>query len=77
MRNPEDNTDVAGRNGFVWWIGIVESRNDPLKLGRCQVRIGGGWHSDNRLKVPTKDLPWATACLPIDRKSTRLNSSHT
>ena len=66
MRNPEDNTDVAGRNGFVWWIGIVESRNDPLKLGRCQVRIGGGWHSDNRLKVPTKDLPWATACLPIN-----------
>ena len=66
MRNVEDNTDVAGRNGFVWWIGIVESRNDPLKLGRCQVRIGGGWHSDNRLKVPTTDLPWATACLPIN-----------
>jgi len=66
MRNVEDNADVAGRNGFVWWVGTVESRQDPLKLGRCQVRIGGGWHSDNRLRVPTKDLPWATACLPIN-----------
>jgi len=66
MRNAEDNTDVAGRNGFIWWIGTVESRQDPLKLGRCQVRIGGGWHSDIRLKVPTKDLPWATACLPVN-----------
>lgn len=66
MRNVEDNMDVAGRNGFVWWIGTVESRNDPLKLGRCQVRIGGGWHSDNRIKVPTKDLPWATACFPVN-----------
>jgi len=69
MRNVEDNTDVAGRNGFVWWIGTVENRQDPLKLGRCQVRIGGGWHSDNRLRVPTKDLPWATACLPVNNSN--------
>ena len=42
MRNVEDNADVAGRNGFVWWVGTVESRQDPLKLGRCQVRIDWG-----------------------------------
>lgn len=66
MRNPEDNQDVAGRNGFVWWVGVVESRNDPLKLGRCQVRIGGGWHSDNKMKLPTADLPWAMPSLPVN-----------
>jgi hypothetical protein len=66
MRTPEENQDVAGRNGFVWWVGVVEARNDPLKLGRCQVRIGGGWHSDNKMKLPTADLPWAIPSLPVN-----------
>jgi hypothetical protein len=69
MRTPEENQDVAGRNGFVWWVGVVESRNDPLKLGRCQVRIGGGWHSDNKMKLPTVDLPWALPSLPVNNSN--------
>jgi len=69
MRNPEDNQDVAGRNGFIWWIGVVEARNDPLKLGRCQVRIAGGWHSDNKMKLPTADLPWALPSLPVNNSN--------
>ena len=32
---------------FVWWQGVVEDRNDPLKLGRCRVRILG-YHTDNK-----------------------------
>jgi hypothetical protein len=34
-------TSFAGLNGFAWWMGVVENRNDPLKMGRCQVRIFG------------------------------------
>lgn len=44
-------------------MGIVENANDPLKLGRCQVRIHGV-HSDNKNLVPTEDLPWALSQAP-------------
>ena len=62
-------TNFAGLNGFVWWVGVVENRNDPLKLGRCQIRIFG-WHTDNLQLIPSKNLPWALPILPInDSKS--------
>ena len=35
--------EFMGTNGFVWWQGVVEDRQDPLQLGRCRVRILG-WH---------------------------------
>lgn len=41
-----------------FYYGIVEDRQDPLKLGRCKVRIIG-LHSANKNEVPTKALPWA------------------
>jgi hypothetical protein len=50
--------NFAGLNGFVWWVGVVENRSDPLGIGRCQVRIFG-WHTDNKQLIPTSDLPWA------------------
>ena len=31
---------------FNWWFGVVEDRNDPLKLGRVRVRCYG-WHTDD------------------------------
>ena len=31
-------TDFMGRDGFIWFAGVVEDRNDPLKLGRVRVR---------------------------------------
>jgi hypothetical protein len=52
-----------GRNGFVWWIGVVEDNADPLNLCRAKVRIFG-YHPDYASgKVPTEDLPWATTIL--------------
>ena len=63
------NTEFAGLNGFVWWVGVVEDRKDPLKLGRCRVRIVG-WHSDNVLDAPTETLPWAQAILPLNNPMT-------
>lgn len=50
--------NFLGLSGFIWWIGVVESRNDPLNLGRCQVRIFG-WHTDDKNLIPTEDLAWA------------------
>ena len=51
---------------FTWWTGVVEDRADPLKLGRCRVRILG-YHSDKKGidHIPTNTLPWATPSQPI------------
>ena len=52
--------NFLGKDNYVWWVGVVENINDPLQLGRCQVRIFG-WHSENKNDIPTEDLPWAQA----------------
>lgn len=49
---------------FNWWIGCVENRKDPQKMGRCQVRIIG-FHTDDKTLLPTDDLPWALPIQPI------------
>lgn len=54
-----------GHDGFVWWIGVVEDRQDPINLGRCRVRIFGS-HTDNLQKIPTSHLPWAQALYPVN-----------
>ena len=41
------------------YYGVVESRDDPKQLGRLKVRIIG-LHTENKIQLPTKDLPWAT-----------------
>jgi hypothetical protein len=57
-------TDFMGRDGFIWFAGVVEDRQDPLKLGRVRVRCLG-YHTENREQLPTSDLPWAHPLLPI------------
>ena len=57
-----------GKDGFIWWHGVVEDRKDPLFLGRCRVRILG-WHTANKSELPTKDLPWAYPIMPITSAS--------
>lgn len=46
------------------YVGIVENRNDPLKLGRCQVRIMG-IHTHDKAILPTDDLPWSYPMQPV------------
>lgn len=43
---------------FAWWFGVVEDRDDPLKVGRVRVRCFS-YHTPDRKKLPTEDLPWA------------------
>ena len=57
-----------GKEGFVWWQGVVEDRHDPLYLGRCKVRVLG-WHSENKNDMPTISLPWAYPVAPITSAS--------
>lgn len=55
--------DFAGHE-FVWFVGEVESRNDPLKLGRVRVRCFG-WHPTSKDELPTNQLPWAGTVQPV------------
>ena len=53
-----------GLDGFVWFIGVVENRNDPAKLGRVQVRCLG-FHTEDLTDIPSEDLPWAHVMMPV------------
>ena len=63
MDESQSSTDFAGKGNFTWWIGYIEDRNDPLKLGRCKVRCVG-WHAPNRMELPVSGLQWAQLMLP-------------
>ena len=55
-------TNSIGEEGFRWFIGVVEDRNDPEKLGRVRIRaynIHG-----TKTEAPTSTLPWATVLMP-------------
>jgi len=56
--------NFMGKDGFVWWQGVVEDVDDPMMLGRCRVRCLG-WHTDDKSLIKTEDLPWAYPIQPI------------
>ena len=56
--------NFMGKDGFVWFVGVVEDRLDPKHLGRLRVRALG-YHSENLNKLPTSDLPWCHVMNPI------------
>jgi predicted chitinase len=51
-----EETGIGIKNP-LWFVGVVENRNDPRKEGRVQVRAFGV-HGTNK-EVATVDLPWA------------------
>lgn len=63
MINRSSNEKFMGPT-FVWWQGVVEDINDPLKLGRVRVRVLG-YHNENRNQIPVEHLPWAPVVSPI------------
>lgn len=54
-----------GKDGLIWWKGVVEDRKDPIMCGRVRVRIFG-WHTEDKAQMPTEQLPWALPSLPPD-----------
>ena len=61
---PQSENYFMGMDGFVWFVGVVEDRNDPERQGRCRVRCLG-FHSPNLTDIPTSDLPWAHVMHPV------------
>jgi len=61
--------NIYGGQNFTWWVGVVEDRQDPEKLGRCKVRIFG-YHIDDLTILPKADLPWAIPMQPITSAAT-------
>ena len=57
------NTGFLGRDGFIWFVGVIEDRQDPEKLGRVKVRALG-YHTADKQKIKTADLPWAEVMQP-------------
>jgi hypothetical protein len=47
-----DQSYFMGLDGFVWFTGVVEDRNDPEALGRVRVRCVG-FHSDSVVDLPS------------------------
>jgi hypothetical protein len=56
--------NFMGKDGFQWFVGVVEDRQDPKHLGRVRVRCLG-YHTEDLVKLPTIDLPWAHPMNPI------------
>ena len=56
--------NFLGQDGFIWFVGVVEDRNDPQKVGRVRIRCLG-YHTADKIALPTADLPWASPVLPI------------
>ena len=56
--------NFMGKDGFTWFVGVVEDRADPKHLGRIKVRCLG-YHTEDLVKLPTSDLPWAHVMNPI------------
>lgn len=61
-------TQRIGNDGFTWWVGQIEGTAQDEKNNkggyRYKVRIVGD-HTSNTEVLPTKNLPWATAIMPI------------
>lgn len=54
---------------MVWFVGVVEDRDDPLEMGRLKVRCFG-IHDTTKEELPSDDLPWAHMMLPANSAGT-------
>jgi len=69
-----DDGFVDGK--FTWFIGVVEDVNDPDLMNRVRVRAYG-YHNNEKNKLATADLPWATVMMPTTSASVKgIGSNH-
>jgi hypothetical protein len=60
-----NNRYRLGKEGFFWWVGVVEDRKDPEKMGRLRVRCFGS-HTEDKALIPTESLPWAQSVYSLN-----------
>ena len=74
---PELNLPInfAGKDGFYWWMGQVETEDGVKNSNRYKVRIVGQ-HVKSCTAVPVSDLPWAVVMLPVTSPSSEGNSNY-
>ena len=60
---PSRYTEFYG-DTMRWFIGVVKNIDDPLELGRVQVKIFG-IHESSKEDIPDEDLPYAQVVMPI------------
>ena len=58
------NNYFMGQDGFNWFVGVVEDRDDPKKASRVRVRCLG-YHTSDIQEIPKDDLPWASVMMPV------------
>lgn len=49
---------MAGFRNLLWFVGVVEDRQDATNDGRVKIRAFG-IHTEDKQAMPTADLPWA------------------
>jgi len=57
---------------FVWFTGMIEDIDDPLRLNRVKVRCFGFYDLD----IEVDDLPWATVMMPVTSASLQGNGAN-
>lgn len=61
---------IKHNDEVYWFVGVVEDRDDPMKLGRVQVRVYGQHPfikvKDDIMGLPTEDLIW----MPLGQDTT-------
>ena len=63
-----DEVEYIGYKKFVWFVGVVEDINDPVKVSRVRVRMLS-LHTEDKALLPTENLPWATVMMPTTSAS--------
>jgi len=47
-----------------FYVGVVEDRNDPFKMGRVRVRVLSVHSDDRKADIPIETLPWSYVMQP-------------
>jgi Gp5 N-terminal OB domain len=68
--------NFMGKDSFFWWIGVVEDRRDPKKLGRLRIRVLGA-HTEDKTLIPTCELHWAYPYQPLTWNQAMNGLGHT
>ena len=48
--------NFSERNGFIWFTGVVEDSKASVPV---RVRVRCILHTDDKIELPTTDLPWS------------------